>query len=73
MGADRIRRAMNAGRRWATEQLKQGHEITPASTEDAAKNKYDHLGMQYLFMTSALEVLLDTEAKRSSEASKNAA
>jgi hypothetical protein len=63
MGADRIRRAMNAGKRWAADQIKRGIEITAESSEQAAKDKYDHLGMQYLFMTSALELLFENEAK----------
>lgn len=72
MGNDRIRRAMNAGKRWAADQQEQGHEITPESVEAAAREKYSHFGMQYLFMTSALEVVLEQEAKPANRP-KNAA
>ena len=68
MGVTRIRQAMNAGRRWAEEQRKNGIEITESSADQAAHEKYSHLGFRHLFMTSALEVLLQTEAQVTSEA-----
>ena len=67
MGVTRIRQAMNAGRRWAEKQLKDGIEITPASADQAAHEKYSHLGVRHLFMTAALEVLLQTEEQVTSE------
>jgi len=68
MGVTRIRQAMNAGKRWAETQLKNGIEITPSSADQAAHEKYSHFGFQHLFMTSALEVLLETQAQVPSEA-----
>ena len=68
MGVTRIRQAMNAGKRWAEKQLKDGIEITPTSADQAAHEEYSHLGFRHLFMTSALEVLLQTEAQVTSEA-----
>ncbi|MFC5862088.1 hypothetical protein ACFPT7_07270 [Acidicapsa dinghuensis] len=62
MVADRIRRAMNAGRRWATQQLKGGKEITPHSAEQAARNYSKHQGSQHLFIISALEILFEAES-----------
>ena len=72
MGADRIRRAMDAGKRWAEDQFAHGIEITAASAEEAAKKKFHHLGMQYLFVSSALDLLLQEEA-RSGARPQNAA
>lgn len=68
MGVTRIRQAMNAGKRWAENQLKNGIEITPSSAHQAAHEKYSHLGFRHLFMTSALEVMPQTEAQVTSEA-----
>lgn len=56
-----IRRAMNAGRRWAEEQVKLGREITPEAAEKAAAEQFQHRGSQYLFLTSALDVVLRLE------------
>jgi hypothetical protein len=67
VGVTRIRQAMNAGRRWAETQLKHGIEITPSSADEAAHEKYAHLGFQQLFMTSALEVLLEQQAQLPTE------
>lgn len=72
MGTDRIRRAMNAGKRWAADQLKRGIEITAESAEEAAREKYSHLGMQHLFMTAAFELLLEIEPNPA-DTPKNAA
>ena len=68
MGVTRIRQAMSAGKRWAETQLKNGIEITPSSADQAAHEKYSHLGFRHLFMTSALEVLLETQAQVTPEA-----
>ncbi len=68
MGVTRIRQAMDAGRRWAETQLKNGIEITPSFADQAAQEKYSHFGFQHLFLTSALEVLLETQAQVTSEA-----
>ncbi len=68
MGVTRIRQAMNAGKRWAEERLKNGIEITPSSAEQAAHAKYSQLGFRHLFMTSALEVLQETEGQATSKA-----
>jgi hypothetical protein len=62
MAIDRIRRAMNAGRRWARRQLKEGIEITPSTTEKAAQDSFEHRGMQHLFVIAALEVLFGAES-----------
>jgi hypothetical protein len=62
MAIDRIRRAMNAGRRWARRQLKEGIEITPSTTEKAAQDSFEHRGLQHLFVIAALEVLFDAES-----------
>ena len=61
MPADRIRRAMNAGKLWATQQLKGGVELTPASAEEAARRRFRHVGLQHLFIISAIEVLFSAE------------
>jgi hypothetical protein len=68
MGVTRIRQAMNAGKRWADKQRKNGIEITPSSAYQAAQETYSHAGFRHLFMTSALEVLLETEALAAPEA-----
>ncbi len=62
MAIDRIRRAMNAGRRWARRQLKDGIEITPSTAEKAAQDGFQHRGLQHLFIIAALEVLFDAES-----------
>ncbi len=62
MAIDRIRRAMNAGRRWARRQLKAGIEITPSATEKAAQSSFQQKGLQHLFIIAALEVLFDAES-----------
>lgn len=62
MAIDRIGRAMNAGRRWARRQLKDGIEITPSTTEKAAQDSFQHRGLQHLFIIAALEVLFDAES-----------
>lgn len=62
MVPDHIGRAMKAGKRWATEQLKQELEITPASAEQAAQERFGHKGLQHLFIISALEILLEAES-----------
>jgi hypothetical protein len=58
MRRDRIRIAMDAGERWAEQQMKNGIAITPSSAEEAAHEKFTHAGSQYLFLCSALEVAL---------------
>ncbi|MBB6144314.1 hypothetical protein HNQ77_002266 [Silvibacterium bohemicum] len=68
MGVTRIRQAMNAGKRWAEKQQKDGIEIDPSSAEQAAQEKYSHAGFQHLFITSALEVLLDIETQAPQQA-----
>jgi hypothetical protein len=55
---DRIRIAMDAGKRWAEQQMKNGIEITPSSAEVAAHEKFAHAGSQHLFLCSALDVAL---------------
>lgn len=72
MRANRIRLAMDAGKGWAEDQLEHGIEITAASAEEVAKKKFSHLGMQYLFVSSALDRLLQEEA-RSGARPQNAA
>lgn len=62
MATDRIRRAMNAGKRWATQQLRSGIEITPTSAEQAARKYSPQMGSQHLFIISALEVLFEAES-----------
>ena len=62
MAVDRIRRAMNAGRRWATRQLKDGIEITPSVAEKAAQDSFRHKGLQHLFIIAALEALFEAES-----------
>jgi hypothetical protein len=62
LATDRIRRAMNAGKRWATQQLKQEIEITPSSAEQAAQEHFQHKGLQHLFIISALEILFEAES-----------
>lgn len=58
MRRDRIRIAMDAGKRWAEQQIKNGIEITLTSAEEAAREKFTHMGSQHLFLTSALDVAL---------------
>ncbi len=62
MAIDRVRGAMNAGRRWARRQLKDGIEITPSATEKAAQGSFQHKGLQHLFIIAALEVLFEAES-----------
>ena len=62
MAIDRIRSAMNAGRRWAKRQLKNGVEITPTAAEKAAQDRFQHRGLQHLFIIAALEVLFEAES-----------
>lgn len=63
MGITRVRRAMNAGKRWAEKQLNNGIEITPSSIEQAAREQYSHVRFRHLFMTSALEVVQQAESQ----------
>lgn len=58
MRRDRIRTAMDAGKRWADEQMKRGIEVTPSSAEEAAHKKFNHAGSQHLFWCSALDTAL---------------
>ncbi len=67
MGVTRIRRAMNAGTRWAEAQLKAGIPITPDSAEKAAREKFSYAGLQHLFVISAFEVVLQAESKPQSQ------
>lgn len=62
MAIDRIRKAMNAGRRWARRQVKDGSEITPSTAEKAAQDSFEHRGLQHLFIVAALEVLFEAES-----------
>lgn len=62
MPRDRIGRAMNAGKRWARRQIKDGIEITPLIAEKAAQELFEHRGLQHLFIISALEVLFEAES-----------
>lgn len=62
MAADRIGRAMNAGRRWVRQQMKDGIEITPSTAEKAAQDSFQHRGLQHLFIIAALEVLFDADS-----------
>ena len=59
MADDRIRRAMNAGKHWALEQVEPGVEVTPSLAENAARNRFRHLGLQHLFIISAFDVLFE--------------
>ena len=58
MKRDRIRIAMDAGKRWAEQQMKNGLAITASSAEEAAHEKFTHAGSQHLFLSSALDVAL---------------
>lgn len=62
MRRDRIRIAMDAGKRWAEQQQKGGLEVTPASAEEAARERFTHMGLQHLFFCSALDRALLLEA-----------
>lgn len=70
MALSKIARAMKRGKCWAEEQVKAGKNITPDSIEQAAMETYDHLGYRYLFMTSALEVVLETTPNETSTAAQ---
>jgi hypothetical protein len=63
MAIDRIGKAMNAGKQWAKRQIKDGVEITPPAAEKAAQDRFNHVGLQHLFIISALEVLFEAEGK----------
>ncbi|WP_158790006.1 hypothetical protein [Granulicella sp. L60] len=58
MRRDRIRIAMDAGKSWAEQQMKSGIEITPSTAEEAAREKFDHVGSRHLFLCSALDAAL---------------
>jgi len=58
MRRDRIRIAMDAGKEWAEQQMKDGIEITPSSADEAAHSKFAHAGSQHLFLCSALDAAL---------------
>lgn len=62
MAIDGIGKAMNAGKRWARRQIKDGVEITPPAAEKAAQDRFRHVGLQHLFIISALEVLFEAES-----------
>ncbi len=62
MPRNRIGKAMNAGKRWARRQMKDGIEITPLIAEKAAQELFQHRGLQHLFIISALEVLFEAES-----------
>ena len=59
MAYRKIDQAMRRGKRWAEEQVKSGVVITPELVEKAASEAFQHIGQQYLFMTSAMEVVLE--------------
>ena len=59
MAYRKIEHAMRKGRRRAEEQFKAGVRITPELVERAAAQASQHRGQQYLFMTSAMEVVLE--------------
>ena len=61
MAYRKIEQAMRKGKRWAEERLQSGGTVTPELVEQAAAEAFQHLGQQYLFMTSAMEVVLDRE------------
>jgi hypothetical protein len=56
MRRSRIRIAMDAGKLWAEQQLKKGIQITPSSAEEAASEKFAHMGSRHLFWCSALDI-----------------
>ncbi len=58
MKSDRIRIAINAGRRWAEQEIESGSNITPSSARAAAETKFEHLGSRELFCRSALDTAL---------------
>lgn len=61
MAYRKIDQAMSKGKRWAEEQLKAGIRITPNMVEQAAARAFQHRGQQYLFVTSAMEALLEKD------------
>lgn len=62
MRRSRIRIAMDAGKLWAEQQLKRGIQITPSSAEEAANEKFTHMGSRHLFWCSALDRALQDVA-----------
>ncbi len=62
MAYRKIDQAMRRGKRWAEEQIKAGVAITPDLVEKAASEAFQHVGQQYLFMTSAMEVMLEHDS-----------
>lgn len=58
MRRSRIRIAMDAGKRWAEQQLKSGINVTPSSVEEAASQKFTHMGSRHLFCCAALDTAL---------------
>jgi hypothetical protein len=58
MRRSRIRIAMDAGKRWAEQQLKSGINVTPSSAEEAANQKFTHMGSRHLFWCAALDTAL---------------
>lgn len=61
MAYRKIAQAMSRGRKWAEEQLRTGGDITPEMLEQAASEAFHHRGQQYVFTTSAMEVLLEKD------------
>ncbi len=53
---------MDAGKLWAEQQLKKGIQITPSSAEEAASDKFAHMGSRHLFWCSALDTALQKGA-----------
>jgi putative Ca2+/H+ antiporter (TMEM165/GDT1 family) len=49
---------MDAGKRWAEQQLKSGINVTPSSAEEAASQKFTHMGSRHLFWCAALDTAL---------------
>lgn len=62
MRRSRIQIAMDAGKLWAEQQLKRGIQITPSSAEEAANERFTHMGSRHLFWCSALDIALQNEA-----------
>lgn len=62
MAIDRIGKAVKTGKRWAKCQIDAGAEITPFTAEKAAQDHFSHVGLQYLFIVAALEVLFEAES-----------
>lgn len=62
MRRTRIRIAMDAGKLWAEQQLKRGIQITASSAEEAANEKFTHMGLRHLFWCSAIDAALQNIA-----------